>query len=734
MTAYTDEEKEFFEKEYAELLSICPKGRKSDESVQLIRKAFEFACKAHEGARRRSGEAYIIHPISVAKIVASDIGLGTKSVICALLHDVVEDTEYTLEDIEMMFGAKIAQIIDGLTKIKGVLKTKTQQAENFRKMILTLSEDARVILIKLADRLHNMRTMDSMPREKQLKISAETNFLFAPLAHRLGLYAIKTELEDLCLKYENPAIYNEISQKLRDTEEKRQHYLNRFTIPMMIKIESLGIDYHITGRPKSIASIWNKMKSKNIPFEDIYDIFAVRVILYGVKQEEEKTLSWRIYSLVTDLYQPNPDRLRDWISTPKENGYEALHTTVMGPEGRWVEVQIRSSRMDEIAERGYAAHWKYKGQSPDEGQLDKWMEKLRETLTDPQVDAVEFLDSFKLNLYTTEIYIFTPKGDLKRLPQGATVLDFAFEIHSQVGLKAVGAKINKHKTVGLDFILESGDQVEIITSDRQTPQTEWLEFVHTAKAKTGLREILKVERKRKIKAGSDIVEKTLMAAGIKSSESIYRRLLSGYKQASKNEMFYKLAMGALNAADINIYAQKKRENRFLKYWKLGILRKKEEELIDDENEDFSGYSILDEGMEYNVAECCKPIPGDTILGIRKKDSSIEIHKSNCAIGLELASEPGAETVQIKWTKIREQSFLVRIRFSGFDRMGLVSDITTRISAELNVDMRTIHFDTTNKEFDGYIDLYTYDTSHLNTLLADLKMVKGVRSVQRAENF
>lgn len=731
MSKYTEEEKAYFEKEYQDLLRLCPKGRKTEDNLAMIRKAFDFACHAHEGQRRRSGEAYIIHPIEVAKITAGEIGLGTKSVICALLHDVVEDTDYTLEDIEMMFDKKVAQIIDGLTKIKSALKTKTEQAENFRKMILTLSEDARVILIKLADRLHNMRTMDAMPQHKQLKISAETRFLFAPLAHRLGLYSIKTELEDLCLKYENPVIYKEITQKLKDSEEKRQHYLNRFTIPLMIKIESLGIDYHITGRPKSIASIWNKMKTKNVVFEDIYDIFAVRVILYNIPVEDEKTISWKIYSLVTDLYQPNPDRLRDWISTPKENGYEALHTTVMGPEGRWVEVQVRTGRMDEIAERGYAAHWKYKGHSPEEGQLDRWMEKLRETLVNPHQDPVEFLDSFKLNLYTNEIYVFTPKGDLKRIPQGSTVLDFAFEIHSQVGIKTVGAKINNHKTVSLDYKLASGDQVQIITSEKQEPQAEWLDYVHTAKAKNGLREMLKSERKKKIKIGQKIAEDALAEAGIKLEEGIVRRLLNGYRQSNKQELFYKMALGQMDLSKLVQFAQKKRENRFLRYWKLGVLKDKPQE--DDQAFDDKGMLILDDDSNYSIAPCCNPIPGDQIIGF-KSSSGIAIHKYNCERAIYMQANTNAEIIKIKWTKKREQSFLVRVKLMGFDRMGLISDITKLISEDLNVDMRTVHFDSFNKKFEGFIDLYTHNTNHLNNLMGDINKIKGIKSIERVEKM
>ncbi|HON52838.1 MAG TPA: RelA/SpoT family protein, partial [Bacteroidales bacterium] len=529
MTEFSQEEKDNIEKQFNEILACCPKCKKNDETIALVRKAFDIANKAHYGSRRKSGEPYILHPIEVAKIVSGEIGLGSKAVVCALLHDVVEDTDLSLEDIESMFDPKIAQIIDGLTKIRGVLKTKAGQAENFKKMIFTLAEDVRVILIKIADRLHNMRTLDSMPLEKQLRISEETQNLFVPLAHRLGFYNIKMELEDLCLKYQNPKIYNEISKKLKGSEKKRVHYLNRFCIPIMMTLDKNGYKFNITSRSKSISSIWRKIQTKGIEFDNVYDVFAVRIILLDVPREEEKSKCWSVYSIITDLYTPNPKRLRDWISTPKDNGYEALHTTVMGPDGNWVEVQIRTERMDEIAERGYAAHWKYKDiDGFEKSQLEVWMERVRSSLSNPDVDALSFLDEFKLNLYATDLFAFTPKGEMKRLPTNATVLDFAFEIHTQIGYHAIGAKINRQKTVALDYKIQSGDIIEILTTESQKPQKEWLNFITTAKAKNALQQVFKFERKKDILRGQKILHDTLKNNNIQENTTTIDKLLYGY--------------------------------------------------------------------------------------------------------------------------------------------------------------------------------------------------------------
>lgn len=734
MSDFTQEERDAIEKEYAKILDLSPKSRKSEESALLIRKAFDLAVKAHDGMRRRSGEPYILHPIEVAKIVAGEIGLGTKSIVCALLHDVVEDTEYTLEDLGNLFDEKIVYIIDGLTKIGGVLKNKKGQAENFKKVLMTLSDDVRVILIKMADRLHNMRTMDSMPLAKQLRISAETKLLFAPLAHRLGLYAVKTELEDLCLKYEHPDYYSEITKKLVETEQKRQHYLNRFCIPLMIKVESEGIDYSITGRPKSIASIFHKMQTKNVRFEDIYDLLAVRIVLNDVSMEMEKTMCWKIYSLVTDLYQPNPDRLRDWISTPKDNGYEALHTTVMGPEGKWVEVQIRSKRMDDIAERGYAAHWKYKDpEQQAESQLDIWMRRLRETLENPDLDPVEFLDDFKLNLYSEEIFVFTPKGDLKRLPTGATILDMAFEIHTDVGNHAIGAKINQHKTVPLDYKIASGDQVEILTSDKQQPHEDWLNIVITAKAKNQLKTSFKFLKKKQTKQGKAIIDAKLKELKIEHEEKIYRRLFRGYKFNNKNELFVCAAQDKLDYKEFEKIARQKRENKILKYWRLQLNRPNSKQTVTDIDEG-DRTVILKPEDNYELAQCCKPIPGDKIVAFRNKKGAIIIHTHSCEQGILMLKRPEYEKVRINWIKQREKAFLVRIRIVANDRVGLLNTITNVISSQLNINMRTLHFDTVNKKMEGSVDLYIHNNTHLNDLMVKLKEIKGMREVKRIEKF
>lgn len=726
MAEFSEQEKAEIEAAFPLILDNCEKCRKSQENIDVIRKAFDLANSAHYGMRRKSGEPYIHHPIEVARIVAQDIGLGTKSVVCALMHDVVEDTDYSLEDITNLFDAKVASIIDGLTKIKGALKTKTQQAENFRKMVMTLSEDVRVILIKLADRLHNMRTLDSMPYEKQLKISLETQTLFAPLAHRLGLYAIKTELEDLCLKYQEPKIYSDLKQKLEDTEEQRQRYLNRFLIPLMMRLERAGYDYQVSGRVKSIASIWNKIKTKNVAFEHIYDIFAIRIILTNLPKEEEKTISWQVYSIITDLYQPHPDRLRDWISTPKANGYEALHTTVMGPGGRWVEVQIRSQRMDEIAERGYAAHWKYKGQN-EESQLDQWMDRLRDTLQNPDKDAIEFLDEFKMNLYASEIYVFTPNGELKRMPVNSTVLDFAYEIHTAVGNTAVGAKINSYRTVPLDYKLSSGDQVQVITSDKQKPQHQWGDFVITAKAKNALKLIFRAEKRGVLNKGMIIFDNSLKRLGIDKDDEVVKKLINILQAENKNDLFLKIGMGELNQDSIKDALQKKRDKKVVGYWRLK-LRNKEQENAKEVEEGNS--LVIDE--DFVIAKCCAPIPGDKIVGF-KKDDVVTIHKHNCEKAIVQQIDRRADIVEVKWVQRKRQAFLVRIKVRGMDRTGIISDISSLLSGQLNINMRTFHFETIGKQFDGYIDLYTYDASHLNLLFLNIQKIKGVKEVFRIDN-
>jgi len=725
MAEFSEQEKAEIDAKYPLIIDNCEKCRKSQENIDIIRKAFDLANNAHYGMRRKSGEPYIHHPIEVARIVAQDIGLGTKSVVCALMHDVVEDTDYTLEDITNLFDSKVSSIIDGLTKMKGALKTKTQQAENFRKMVMTLSEDVRVILIKLADRLHNMRTLDSMPREKQLKISLETQTLFAPLAHRLGLYAIKTELEDLCLKYQEPKIYTDIKQKLADSEEQRQRYLNRFLIPLMMRLERAGYDYQVSGRVKSIASIWNKIKTKNVAFEHVYDIFAIRIILTNISKEEEKTLSWQIYSIITDLYQPHPDRLRDWISTPKANGYEALHTTVMGPGGRWVEVQIRSQRMDEIAERGYAAHWKYKGQN-EEGQLDQWMNRLRDTLSNPDKDAIEFLDEFKMNLYASEIYVFTPTGELKRMPVNSTVLDFAYEIHTAVGNTAVGAKINSYRTVPLDYKLTSGDQVQIITSDKQKPQHQWSDFVITAKAQNALKQVFRAEKRNLVNKGMITLDNCLKRLSIEKDEEVVKKLINILKVENKSDLFLQIGIGKFNQDSIKDALSKKRDKKVVGYWRLKLRGRDQQE---ENNIDDGKSLVIDEN--FMIAQCCAPIPGDKIVGF-KKDDVITIHKYNCEKAIVQQIDRKADIVEVKWVQKKRQAFLVRLKIKGTDRIGIISDISGLLSGQLNINMRTFHFETIGRQFEGYIDLYTHDSGHLNLLLLNIQKVKGVKEVFREE--
>ena len=739
MSEFTQEEKDKIEAEFAVVLSYCPKVFTDAESMRMVRKAFDLANKAHYGSRRKSGEPYIFHPLAVAKIVSGEMGLGVRSIIGSLLHDVVEDTDYTVDDIRDMFDDRIASIIDGLTKIKSALKTKSSQAENIRKMLLTLSEDARVILIKIADRLHNMRTMDSMAPDRQIGIASETRMLFVPLAHRMGFNAIKTELDDLCLKYELPHVFKEITEKLKDTEKRRQHYLNRFCIPLMIKLENNKIEFDITSRSKSIASIWNKIQYKKVPFEDIYDLFAVRIILKNIAHEEEKNMCWRAYSLITDEYQPNPDRLRDWITSPRENGYESLHTTVMGPEGRWVEVQIRTNRMDEIAERGLAAHWKYKGQNFEEGQLDIWLKKLKQTLHNPESDAQAFLDDFKLNLYTSEIFVFTPTGELRRMPVGSCVLDLAFDIHTKLGTQSVGGKINRHKTVPLDYKLQSGDQVEIITSDKQIPQQSWLNFVVTAKAKNTLRMLFKTEKRKSIKRGQAIVEIMIKELGYDPEEHIYRKLLDAYSCSAKNDLFILAAEKGFDAEEFKLAVQKKRENKIIKYWKLQF--DKVVNLIADTTTDepietteiHDDAIALTDSQKYIVADCCNPIPGDEIMGVQR-GLTLTVHRFDCPHLKDFANSHDVDIVKIKWVKQEEQAFLVQIKLTGYDRLGLLNDITQVLSKEFELNIRTLHFDTTEKYFEGLVDLYIIDLDHLNNLMSKIQDINGVKAVSRVEKL
>lgn len=750
-TFFTEEEKAAIEKQYDEIIKCCPRC-KTKEDKATIRKAFDIANKSHEGMRRRSGEPYFYHPISVAKISSEEIGLGTTSVVCALLHDVVEDTEYTLDDIRANFGEKVARIIDGLTKISNVFDqgTTSLQAENFRKMLLTLSDDVRVILIKLADRLHNMRTLDSMPEYKQLKIAAETLYLYAPLAHRLGLYTIKTELEDLSLKHQHPAVFDEIKKKLIESEEERQKYIKRFSKPIEEKLHEEGIKFSITGRPKSVYSIWNKMQIKSVPFEEIFDLFAIRIIFEHDPIISEKAQCWNLYSDITDIYQPKPDRLRDWVSTPKANGYEALHTTVMGPDGKWVEVQIRSRRMDEIAERGYAAHWKYKGESSEENELDKWIKRIRELLENPDSNALEFIDEFKMNLFSSEIFVFTPKGQLKRLPKGSTVLDFAYDVHSKIGDRAIGAKVN-FKLVSLSYVLQSGDQVEILTSDKHEPQKEWLDFVTSAKAKARIKDKFKSERRQMIEKGKADLEAKFREMEIPITSMLFKKLMLGYEVFNKEDIYYKIGKGEIDLATVNKVINRKSRNKWIRYWRLQITkttsripligsgRSSEPSQVNTELKPVNRKVpfVVDEDAvknNYSIAKCCSPIPGDEVVGYLTSPENVVIHKKKCPNALKLMSNFGDKIVAVKWTTHKVFSFLARIKINGIDNVGIVNNITTLISLELDVNIRTMYFDANDGVFEGFIDLYIHDTFDLDSLIRDLKKIKGINTAKRIEEI
>ncbi|MDO3644515.1 bifunctional (p)ppGpp synthetase/guanosine-3',5'-bis(diphosphate) 3'-pyrophosphohydrolase [Mucilaginibacter sp. L3T2-6] len=699
---------------------------------RMIRKAFEMALESHKDMRRKSGEPYIYHPIAVAQIAAEEIGLGTTSIVCALLHDVVEDTDMTLEDIEREFGKKVAMIIDGLTKISGVFDTNSSlQAENFRKMLLTLADDVRVILIKLADRLHNMRTMEFMPRDKQLKLSSETVYLYAPLAHRLGLYAIKSELEDLSMKYMERETYQFIKNKLNEKKTEREKFIRDFIEPVKKVLEGQGLHADIFGRPKSIHSIWNKMKKKAIPFEEVYDLFAIRIILDSAP-EAEKADCWKAYSIVTDLYRPNPDRLRDWISSPKANGYESLHTTVMGPRGQWVEVQIRTKRMNEIAEKGFAAHWKYKESSTDSG-LDQWVQKVRDMLKNPDSNALDFLDDFKMNLFSDEIFIFTPKGALIQLPLNATALDFAFEIHTDVGASCIGAKVN-HKLVPLGYKLQNGDQVEVITSSKQTPKEDWLNIVVTAKAKAKIKSALKEEKRKVAEDGKEILERKMKTLKITYNTENIQKLSYFFKLPSTQDLFYNIAKGTIDMKDLKEYQasektiENKPQDRIEAEQLQGLMRS-----IKAKDSDMLLIGEDMQKIDYKLANCCNPIPGDDVFGFVTVSDGIKIHRTNCPNAAKLMANYGYRIVKAKWTNQQELAFLTGLRITGIDEVGLINQLTTVISQDFKVNIRSITVDSDNGIFEGSIMVYVNDTNHLDNLIRKLKTVKGITGVNRFDS-
>jgi len=727
------EKKEILRK-YRRLLRWAKPFLKGNDA-KMIKKAFKTSLEAHKDMRRKSGEPYIFHPLAVAQIAVEEIGLGTTSIISALLHDVVEDTECEIKDIEREFGKKIARIINGLTKISGVFEYgSSEQAENFRRMLLTLSDDVRVILIKLADRLHNMRTLDSMPRNKQLKASSETIYLYAPLAHRLGLYAIKTELEDLYLKYTESDKFQEIINKIKATKASRDRSIRNLIKPIQKEISKLGYKFEIKGRLKSIHSIWNKMKSQNIPFEEIYDLFAVRIIV-DTKLEQEKAASWRIYSIVTDYYQPNPDRLRDWISTPKANGYESLHTTVMSNSGQWVEVQIRTKRMDEIAEKGYAAHWKYKDTASQESGLEEWISKVRELLEqDDTHSAIEFMDNFRSNLFQEEVFVFTPKGELKILPAGATTLDFAFDIHTEVGAQCLGAKVNQ-KLVPLNYKLKNGDQIEILTSSKQKPSEDWLRYVVSSKARSKIKDVLKEEKKAAALVGKEVVMRKLKQMKIEATETTINRLTEYFEAKTPLNLFYWVGKGKIDAKEIKKFKLASNYELATKKEKISDATSFEREKTKVKEQE-TDMLLIGEDMDiidYQLAKCCNPIPGDDVFGFVTVNEGIKIHRTTCPNAAELMSNYGYRVIKAKWTSQKEIAFLAGLKIIGTDRVGLISDITKIISTELKVNMRSITVDSESGIFEGTIMLFVNDTIHLNLLMDKLQKVNGVVKVNRFDS-
>ena len=727
----TEEKKEIL-RQYRGLLRVLkPKLKPGDK--ELVRIAFEMAAEAHKTMRRKSGEPYILHPLAVAKICVEEIGLGVRSTICALLHDTVEDTDITLEDIKREFGNEIAKIVDGLTKISTVMDANTtQQAENFKKILLTLTDDPRVILIKLADRLHNMRTLDSMKREKQLKISSETVYVYAPLAHRMGLYTIKTEMEDLAMKYMEPDTYRYIAQKLNDTKRERTKYINDFIRPIREKLEKSGFDFEIYGRPKSIHSIWNKMKKKGVSFEEVYDLFAIR-ILVNAPLEKEKEECWKVYSIITDSYNPSPERLRDWLSNPKSNGYEALHTTVMGPQGKWVEIQIRTRRMNEIAEKGLAAHWKYKEGKDDESRFDVWFHQIREALGNQDSSSLDFLQDFKSSFLTEEIYVYTPKGDVKMLPVGASALDFAFGVHSAVGSHCIGAKVN-HKLVPISHKLRSGDQIEIITSAKQKPNPEWLNYVVTTKAKTKIKDTLKEEKRKVAEDGKAILQKKLDAIGGQVTQHNMEELASFYKLNSSLDLLYEIATKKIDLKELKDFTASGDRLFFPKPAKPEHDEHPHDALNKHTKKDKDAELIIfgesSDKIQYTLANCCKPIPGDDVFGFVTQGEGLKIHRTNCPNAARLLANYGHRVVKTKWAKNKEISFLTGLKIIGLDDVGVIHKITNLISGEMKFNIAAMTIEASEGIFKGNMKIYVHDKDELDELVKRLTNLPGIEKVDR----
>jgi GTP diphosphokinase / guanosine-3',5'-bis(diphosphate) 3'-diphosphatase len=727
-----EDEKKLILREYRSLLRALKINLKPGDKI-LLRTAFEMAAEAHKTMRRKSGEPYILHPLAVAMICVEEIGLGVRSTICALLHDTVEDTDITLQDVQREFGAEITKIVDGLTKISSVMDNNTsQQAENFKKILLTLTDDPRVILIKLADRLHNMRTMDSMKREKQLKISSETVYVYAPLAHRMGLYNIKTEMEDLSMKYMEPDTFKFIAQKLQDTKRERTKYINDFIKPIKEKLDKTGFDFEIYGRPKSIHSIWNKIKKKGVAFEEVYDLFAIRILVNAIPAKEKEEC-WKVYSIITDAYNPSPERLRDWLSNPKSNGYEALHTTVMGPQGKWVEVQIRTKRMNEIAEKGLAAHWKYKEGTSEESRFDQWFHQIRESLANNDSDSLDFLQDFKSSFLTEEIYVYTPKGEVKMLPVGATALDFAFGVHTAVGSKCIGAKVN-HKLVPISYKLKSGDQIEIITSAKQKPNTEWLNFVVTSKARAKIKDTLKEEKRKIADDGKYILQKKLEGIGAANSVTNMEELCQFYKIQSTLDLLYDIATKKIDLKELKDFTvhgdklmapkpeKKVQEEKPAYDPEYKPTSKKDTELII--------FGESSDKIMYTLANCCKPIPGDDVFGFVTTGEGLKIHRTNCPNATRLLANYGHRVVKTKWAKNKEISFLTGLKIVGLDDVGVIHKITNLISGELRVNISAMTIEAKDGIFEGNVKVFVHDKDELENLVTALLALKGIERVDR----
>ncbi len=717
---------------YKGLLRASKPYRRTKEDTKLIRKAFDIAVDAHKNDRRKSGEPYIFHPIAVARICTEEMGLGTTSIVAALLHDTVEDTHITLQDIEDNFGLKVRKIIDGLTKIPDVSDENVSlQAENFRKLILTISDDLRVAFIKIADRLHNMRTLGSMRPDKQLKVAYETEFLYAPLAHRLGFNTIKSEFEDIIFRYKEPKIYKEIESKIEKSKEVRQRFITQFIHPIKTALTAEGYKFKIKARYKTIPSIYKKIKNKNVEFDEIYDIFAIRIII-DVPPEREKSCAWRVYSIVTDFYQPNPDRLRDWISIPKANGYESLHTTVMSPSGKWVEVQIRSTRMDEIAEKGYAAHWKYKEGNTSRSSFDRWIGEIRDLLENPETNAIDFIDDFKLNLFSDEIFVFTPKGELRVLPKGATTLDFAFDIHSQIGMSCIGAKVNG-KLMPLSHQLKSGDQVEVIKSSKQKPKQEWLKFVVTARAKQRIKSALKDEEKKIAADGKEILQRKFKQQNIEFNSENVSVLQKVYKINNATELYYQIAKGKLDLKKIRELEVNNKQLVLPKVEQVTKLNPNSLKNIISCVDSKKDTIIIGEDfkdLEYTLAKCCTPIPGDDVFGFITKTEGIKIHRTNCPNATQMMSNYAYRVIKATWQSQKLKERLAVLNVKGIDDMGIVNNITSIISHEHNINMKSISFNSHDGIFDGKIELFVYDTEHLEKLITRFEQIEGVQSVER----